>query len=1222
MPEMSDQETVEFLFLGRIVRFYLPGFKSDHIQKLIHAKRSFYELDLLTDAQLRLKPGQTVVDVGANIGNHTVFFSRICECNVIAFEPFDTVRSILRRNIELNGVKDRVDVRAIAVGEKEGIARIETTSTYNLGATMVHRNAPGENEVIIRSLDSELKGKDVNMIKVDVEGMELELIQGARETLNRCQPIIYIEAHTPNRFLELETLMESLGYTALDRFAATPTYVFVPLNGQKQRDVCFTHRLATLYHDTQTIAGQLKDTNVSIDSMAAQSSTLFRKHDTLIEERTNAILKKIEESAAKNTDQLVQEISELQASLRNKDAQNILDQLKDTNVSIDAIAAQSSENFRKHKVLIEERTNEILKKIEGSAAKDTDQLVQKISELQASLRDKDAQIRKLKKDNQRIGNLKAELAKKELSIKGHLSYQIGNIIVRYGPSPLKWYKIPFGIYSAVQSKKKEKKALETDGVKQFDIKIKLSDNVLYDANSLFMSGHQDDGIAYAKQHAGVGAEYLPHLLQANAKLKNDKDWLFHLNKYLEHYNCEPIQLKSSSKKRFFRLSTDIKPRSVKDGPKISVLMPVYNSEDTLEFAVRSVLDQTWDNLELIIVDDKSSDNTLSLAKQIARTDNRVIVISNKNNTGPYVAKNIALQYSTGKYITGHDGDDWAHPRRLENHMKHLETLPKRSQRLATLCSMLRLTDKGEFDRITVKTENTLDGGLCAAFISCFFDAAFLKEALGGWDSVRFGGDSELIARAEQVLGQRLERFMFLGMMCLSNPDGLTSDPTHGTEVNGRMSDTRRKYRNSYRAWHKKLAAGDVYLGFPLVDRPFAAPVDMIVDVDSAITSLETATIETGNASVDRAILEQPICILTDCVLPGGNCSSVIDTVRYFPPQDVSLVHCPSNMSQGRAISERYSEFFAKIKNIHDVDAVHCEKLIIFHPATVHSRRFSFMSKKIQAKEIYFVMNNSAFNAEGKRIYNPNVVQNHIQSIAGDKLVVCPAGPVIRREIEEHQFFKDMEMSAVDWNPTFDVKAIDFKPKPSLLKPYIIGRHSRDNLFKWPENKERLLSVYPESEDFRIRILGGADTVLSAFDYEPTNWEILPFGSSKAADYLATLDAFVYFPHAGLREAFGMTIVEAMLAGVPCILPKSFEKTFGNMAIYCDHDKVSDVISRLAEDDQKRIEFLSWVRQRVELRFGTSSIANRFVIDLNALDTPPNDTDRNSFINYKRWVEGN
>ena len=103
-------------------------------------------------------------------------------------------------------------------------------------------------------------------------------------------------------------------------------------------------------------------------------------------------------------------------------------------------------------------------------------------------------------------------------------------------------------------------------------------------------------------------------------------------------------------------------------PEISVIVPVYNVESYLKECVDSILNQTYSDFELILVDDGSQDNCPSICDEYAKNDNRVIVI-HKNNEGLSSARNAGLdyicKYSSSKYISFVDSDDYVHYRFLE-----------------------------------------------------------------------------------------------------------------------------------------------------------------------------------------------------------------------------------------------------------------------------------------------------------------------------------------------------------------------------------------------------------------------------------------------------------------------------------------------------------------------------------------------------------------------------
>lgn len=101
------------------------------------------------------------------------------------------------------------------------------------------------------------------------------------------------------------------------------------------------------------------------------------------------------------------------------------------------------------------------------------------------------------------------------------------------------------------------------------------------------------------------------------------------------------------------------------GPRVSVVMPVYNAGRWLRRPVESVLAQTHRELELIAVDDGSKDDSVERFEDYARQDDRVRLLRQPVNGGVAAARNAGLDAATGDFIAFLDADDWWHPRKLE-----------------------------------------------------------------------------------------------------------------------------------------------------------------------------------------------------------------------------------------------------------------------------------------------------------------------------------------------------------------------------------------------------------------------------------------------------------------------------------------------------------------------------------------------------------------------------
>jgi FkbM family methyltransferase len=157
----------------------------------LYGEFSFDEVRLF--AQL-VKPGMTVVDVGANIGAHTLYLAQAVSADgtVWAFEPQRLVFQMLCANLALNEIGN-VHALQVGVGSEPGRAHIpavDFATSGNFGGIALQ--ASGQDEVQIATIDS-VKLSACHFIKIDVEGMEGDVIAGARETIGRFRPLLYVE---------------------------------------------------------------------------------------------------------------------------------------------------------------------------------------------------------------------------------------------------------------------------------------------------------------------------------------------------------------------------------------------------------------------------------------------------------------------------------------------------------------------------------------------------------------------------------------------------------------------------------------------------------------------------------------------------------------------------------------------------------------------------------------------------------------------------------------------------------------------------------------------------------------------------------------------------------------------------------------------------------------------------------------------------------------------
>jgi len=160
-----------------------------------------------------LQPGDVALDIGANLGAHTLALAQIVGPGgaVFAFEPQRILFQILCGNVALNEIPN-VHALPVALGRAAGRAKVpalDYRGASNFGGVSL-AGAQGE-DVPVAPLD-QLEVARVKLIKIDVEGMELDVLAGAKATLARCHPILYVENDRAEKAEALVALLQENGY--------------------------------------------------------------------------------------------------------------------------------------------------------------------------------------------------------------------------------------------------------------------------------------------------------------------------------------------------------------------------------------------------------------------------------------------------------------------------------------------------------------------------------------------------------------------------------------------------------------------------------------------------------------------------------------------------------------------------------------------------------------------------------------------------------------------------------------------------------------------------------------------------------------------------------------------------------------------------------------------------------------------------------------------------
>jgi FkbM family methyltransferase len=223
----NDRDVFSVVVSDGDYKIYLPQHKTDHIQKIIAGSGKPYEQTMLSDMNSRVNNDDLIIDVGANIGNHTLFMACAAKCYVKSFEPNKNLVESLQKSIKINGLESRVEVIQKGVGAVKSYAKFNKSIDHNLGAQSLSVSNRKSDSIEVVTLDSiKFEGK-VRLLKIDVEGMELDVLKGSERVLRESKPILYVEANENKDFLLINNFLEKHDYEYQKTFNATPTHLFI-----------------------------------------------------------------------------------------------------------------------------------------------------------------------------------------------------------------------------------------------------------------------------------------------------------------------------------------------------------------------------------------------------------------------------------------------------------------------------------------------------------------------------------------------------------------------------------------------------------------------------------------------------------------------------------------------------------------------------------------------------------------------------------------------------------------------------------------------------------------------------------------------------------------------------------------------------------------------------------------------------------------------------------
>ncbi|MGI0501002.1 glycosyltransferase, partial [Limnospira platensis] len=646
--------------------------------------------------------------------------------------------------------------------------------------------------------------------------------------------------------------------------------------------------------------------------------------------------------------------------------------------------------------------------------------------------------------------------------------------------------------------------------------------------------------------------------------------LYYINKIYERQGLSPLVLKDSSLPlSLSNITAHAEPKIKNQKLKVSVIMPAYNAAETIHIALDSLLAQTWKNLEVIVVDDFSSDNTRELVAGYVERDHRVKLISKDVNEGCYPTRNRGLASATGDLIMVNDSDDWSHPQKIEYQIDAMNC----HDCVAVMSYFVGINE--DFTHFG----NWRPGSILGLNHSSLMFKKEVADQLGGWDHVRVSADSEFVFRIEKFYGAKSihkmkeQLILSLGM---SREDSLTS--TKATHLRTLGFGLRWHYRDAYKYWHSHRNFHDS----PNLSggvRKFPVPLGI------AASKLETNLYD--------------LVVVSDFSANNPNFSLF---------ENYMIAACQSKMKVGAIHWRSYDldpsqglrSGFYEVCNQYGVDIItvgdkiDAKIVLVVCPTIIQYMTDGFPS--INTTHLIVIVSQLAANcADGSGCrYDPYIVRANLSSLFGKEGYWIPISLRVKQRMSQDKSYPKPHQNP--WYPTLNIEQFcsqKLRWRGRTRKKPIVGCCVQGHHLQWLGELTGLNQVdNNEVPPWEVRVLWH-DLITDWLEEQPNNWQVIDSDRVSIQEFLQDLDFFIHYPHEDNIEELSYKVFEAMAVGIPVILPDKYQfpDTFGKAALYARSEKVSSIIQNLWFNESEYMQ-----QAKIGRYFVENNCSFRFFVD--------------------------
>lgn len=647
-----------------------------------------------------------------------------------------------------------------------------------------------------------------------------------------------------------------------------------------------------------------------------------------------------------------------------------------------------------------------------------------------------------------------------------------------------------------------------------------------------------------------------------------EEWLEALNGVYENLDMVRIQIDSDTSMPLMdRLESSTSLRC--DGPKISVIMPTYAPDHGIWTALRSLLQQTWSNLEVIVIDDGSPTSYDGFLSKIERLDSRIRLVRQTENLGAYSARNAGLALATGDFITVHDDDDWSHPEKLA---VQAQVLLNDESVVATTSAHIRSTENMQFRRVNTKPKH-----LQTNYSSLMFRKDIMND-IGPWDTTNRGSDAEFAIRIAQNYGT--SAVVHLTDKPLSFSRVWSGSLTSGEMYRGFFAYSRLLFRGAFRDWHKKTKrSGSSPVLLPHEPRPYAVPT----------------TFEPGSRNKDLGVFD--VVYLTDFAKQAKFSATVLQEIETAAQAGLRVGYMHIDSPQTPRRGDFHPRLFELQLAGHVVQVSENNQaetdLLLVYDASVGMFLDQFKSTLVVQQGL--LVEDKGVSLSGTTRREAANVKQALQNLDNGFDITFEVVGASKKE--HHNLHNNVPPARLHDDKLIWETHVHAEPA-EISAPSdtpVIGFHSFGNKYRWPANQQVFKTVY-FSNDHKTMLYGVMHPARKQFGGDVlARAEILDRNSYSLESFFDAIDFWIYFPNERLQDRVWLPVLDAMQAGLVVILPKHLEPLYGDAAVYSDVTEVASVVAALSGDSKEYISQATRGQDFVAAGFDKQSYVRRLAM---------------------------